>query len=215
MYKVNPNYVLSKNGKRKIFQNEGFEMYCIQIGNIDLPSGQIVACDPFVELVTNPFSKQVTPGKYPVLLNIAHYDNDDERVAYAVIKFNINEVVRWEMATQLGQTLDGLDDDEFVGYGVDSGTGSFMDKQTALSIITYEEENQKDNPDFYIYLELEDRFDENYQDTRSWLVTSIKDKVDNFAIFSTGWGDGVYPSFWGFDENGDPSCLITDFLITE
>ncbi|WP_410610754.1 hypothetical protein [Bacillus sp. SIMBA_154] len=25
----------------------------------------------------------------------------------------------------------------------------------------------------------------------------------------------MYPSFWGLDENGEPACLVTDFLIMD
>ncbi|MFB8735361.1 DUF4241 domain-containing protein [Bacillus sp. SL00103] len=29
------------------------------------------------------------------------------------------------------------------------------------------------------------------------------DEVD-IAMFTTGFGDGLYPSFWGLDVNGEP-----------
>ncbi|WP_411265986.1 DUF4241 domain-containing protein [Bacillus sp. MZGC1] len=29
------------------------------------------------------------------------------------------------------------------------------------------------------------------------------------------FGDGMYPSFWGLDQNGEPACLVTDFLIMD
>ncbi|WP_368736149.1 hypothetical protein [Bacillus safensis] len=25
----------------------------------------------------------------------------------------------------------------------------------------------------------------------------------------------MYPSFWGQDKNGEPACLVTDFLIMD
>ncbi|WP_317615143.1 MULTISPECIES: DUF4241 domain-containing protein [Bacillus] len=37
----------------------------------------------------------------------------------------------------------------------------------------------------------------------------------DIAMFTTGFGDGMYPSFWGLDENGEPACLVTDFLIMD
>ncbi|MEK4184179.1 MULTISPECIES: DUF4241 domain-containing protein [Bacillus] len=56
--------------------------------------------------------------------------------------------------------------------------------------------------------------EKSYEDTRSWLATRFQEKVD-LAIFSTRFGDGVYPTFWGMDENGDETCLVTDFLLTD
>ncbi|KDE29061.1 hypothetical protein BA81_01175 [Bacillus safensis FO-36b] len=32
-------------------------------------------------------------------------------------------------------------------------------------------------------------------------------------MFTTGFGDGMYPSFWGLDGSGEPACLVTDFFI--
>ncbi|QKL22508.1 DUF4241 domain-containing protein [Bacillus altitudinis] len=32
---------------------------------------------------------------------------------------------------------------------------------------------------------------------------------------TTVFGDGMYPSFWGLDENREPTCLVTDFLIMD
>ncbi|MCM2984198.1 DUF4241 domain-containing protein [Bacillus safensis] len=25
----------------------------------------------------------------------------------------------------------------------------------------------------------------------------------------------MYPSFWGLDQNGEPACLVTDFLLVD
>ena len=208
MYKLNKNYLLLNDGERKEMRNEegdNYQLYCLNIGEIDLPTGQIVACDPFIEIERDSFLKEVKPGKYPVLINVADLGNNHERVAYAMIKFSQKEVVTWELAIiheSMIQELDELSDEEFFGYGVDAGTGSFMDKQTALSIIAYEKERQED--DSYFYLDFEDEFSKN-----NWFITSIKGKTDNFAVFTSGWGDGYYPTFWGLDENGEPVCLVT------
>jgi len=35
----------------------------------------------------------------------------------------------------------------------------------------------------------------------------------NVITFSSGWGDGGYASFWGYDALGDLTCLVTDFNL--
>lgn len=50
--------------------------------------------------------------------------------------------------------------------------------------------------------------------TWDWLVTRFRDKVD-IAMYTTRFGDGMYPSIWGLDQNGEPTCLVTDFLIMD
>lgn len=33
----------------------------------------------------------------------------------------------------------------------------------------------------------------------------------DIAVFSSGWGDGFYFGHWGFDAEGCPCALVTDF----
>lgn len=213
VYKINSNFLLFNCGEKRTMPDES-EIFCEKIGEITLQSGQIVACDPFIGMEEEPFTKQVVSGRYPVLLNINRYKNDDERIAFAMIMFNTNKVANWEMALQKGQNINGLKSDEFFGYGVDTGTGSFMDKEAMNTLLAYEEEKQKENPNYYLFDEFDGELDKTYKHTRSWLVTTFKDNA-SIAIFSTGWGDGCYPSFWGLDNNGEIVCLVTDFLITD
>ncbi|WML52274.1 DUF4241 domain-containing protein [Neobacillus sp. PS3-12] len=124
VYKVNPEFLLFNDGEKRRMPEES-EIFCEKIGEIELSSGQIVACDPFIGMEEEPFTKKVTSGKYPVLLNIIRYKNEDERIAFAIIKFNENKVITWEMALQQGQGIDELEDDEFFGYGVDSWNWQF------------------------------------------------------------------------------------------
>ncbi|HIK11257.1 MAG TPA: DUF4241 domain-containing protein [Oscillatoriaceae cyanobacterium M33_DOE_052] len=35
----------------------------------------------------------------------------------------------------------------------------------------------------------------------------------NLIAFSSGLGDGGYPSFWGYGASNQPVCLVTDFGI--
>lgn len=35
----------------------------------------------------------------------------------------------------------------------------------------------------------------------------------NIVVFSSGWGDGDFSSYWGLDENDQICCLVTDFFI--
>jgi hypothetical protein len=55
---------------------------------------------------------------------------------------------------------------------------------------------------------------ETYIDTWCYANYSLNDDC-NVVMFSSGLGDGVYGSFWGFDGTPTPVCLVTDFGITE
>ncbi|MCA1016955.1 DUF4241 domain-containing protein [Bacillus stratosphericus] len=179
-----------------------------------MTSCHIVACDPFVSEGDQSFSRKVHLAKYPILLMVKRLESDDERIAYAMIKFTNEQVVEWELVTRAGQELKHLKEDEFYGYGVNTGMGSFMDAEAALYLQAYEDKRYKEDNDFYLYEEFAEALEQNYKHTWDWLVTRFHDKVD-IAMFTTGFDDGMYSSFWGLDENGDPACLVTDFLIVD
>jgi hypothetical protein len=50
----------------------------------------------------------------------------------------------------------------------------------------------------------------------TWSWASIRpapDREENVVCFSSGWGDGVYPSFLGFTTDGSLAAILTDFLV--
>ncbi|MBH8606729.1 DUF4241 domain-containing protein [Thermoactinomyces sp. CICC 10521] len=181
----------------------------IYAGNISLPSGQIVACDPFVYESTEPFINKVNPGEYPVVLNVVHYlDDDDERIGAAMIRFKESQAVRWEMALKEGQDLSELEEGEAFGYPVDCGVGCFMDDGIYKKYKSILDENPEYD-DFII-----EEMEKNYVDTRDWANLKI-DPLGNIVIFSSGLGDGYYVSYWGYDEKDEICCLVTDFGLYE
>ncbi|MFP3325170.1 DUF4241 domain-containing protein, partial [Planococcus sp. SIMBA_160] len=80
-----------------------------------------------------------------------------------MIKFTNEQAIEWELATRAGQELKHLKEDEFYGYGVNTGMGCFMDAEAALYLQAYEE--------------FEEAFEQNYKHT--WDGSS--------PVFITGW----------------------------
>lgn len=197
---------------------EGYQGYCgeqaarlhlEQVGNVALPTGTIVAADPLVECDRLPFTTTVTPGEYPVTLSLAQIGSE-RRVAYATIQLTHNQAVKWEMALIEGQTISELGADEFFGYGVDSGTGCFMDYATAQFIARSLDEET-------FAAELIEKMSQAPWRSGSQVNLRLPDLADgNLIAFSSGWGDGAYPSYFGFDEAGQVTQLVTDFgLLNE
>lgn len=124
-----------------------------------------------------------------------------------MIKFSDRKPVKWEMALVGEEKLAELEEDDFYGYGVDSGTGGFMDKSLADKVLEL---------DLDIYDEFEKQFDETYVYTYSYAIGNLLGGEQNEVVaFSSGYGDGSYPSYFGFDEAGEPCVLVTDFLVLE
>lgn len=178
------------------------------IGDLVLPTGKIVGCDPLSLVDTVAFEKTVTAGKYPVDIFVLEIDTD-KRVAFAKITFTDEMPDDFEMALIEGEDLAEVEKDEFFGYGIDSGTGAFTDHATAKAL------NDLLGEDEDSYEALENTLDENYVDTYSSANVSIPNSDNNIVAFSSGYGDGAYPSYFGLTKSGDITCLITDFLCID
>ncbi|TKD56799.1 DUF4241 domain-containing protein [Bacillus sp. S2(2019)] len=124
MYNINPKNLLYETRETSI-SSEDDQLFSKQLGYIEITSGQIVACDPFVSEGDQSFTRKVAQGKYPILLLVKRLESGDERIAYAMIKFTNEQAIEWELATRAGQELKHLKEDEFYGYGVNTGDGLF------------------------------------------------------------------------------------------
>jgi hypothetical protein len=209
------------------------------IGRLCVPTGRVVVCDPLTLHKPTPLGKETPTGQFPVRLFIAHYEGGDQRVAAASLDFAMDAPDRWEMAVWPGQDVATLKPDHIFGYGVDSGTGCFMDEAAARRLVVL-----MDKVEDY-FEEILAQMEPTYVHTRSWALMNLgprqpaeekeyfellleqtrphhastvpadpyESKDDdrlNIAVFSSGWGDGFYASYWGW--SGDRlACLMTDF----
>ncbi|MET0348885.1 MAG: DUF4241 domain-containing protein [Rhizobacter sp.] len=173
-------------------------------GQVVLTSGKLVACDPLVSC-DRPFTGTVPVGSFPLQLAIA-VRGDDERIALARIVFAPGPIASWKLAVTEGQDVATLKKGEFFGYGVDSGTGAFMDAD-ALKVFEAERERGGEAFDNRLIAEL----DKTYRHTRSWYLHPTPNGT--VAMFSSGYGDGAYATYRGYDAAGQLVAVITDFGI--
>jgi hypothetical protein len=183
-------------------------------GSLQITSGRIVACDPLVQPERAAFVRTVgSRGAFPV--DVLH---DKGRHALAVLwlreRGDLRAAdLRWEMALLDGESTQTLGDDEFFGYPVDAGVGCFMDADAAAAMAE-RDKREAGNPDFISYYDdvLEPELGSaNMADHYPLGAGS----ANNMLIFSSGWGDGNYPSFWALDAAGEPVALVTDFMTME
>ena len=173
-------------------------------GDIVLTSGKLVACDVIVSC-GGPFTGSVPVGMFPLRFAIATR-GDDERIALARIDFAPGRIARWELAVIEGQDVATLQKGEFFGYGVDSGTGAFMDAE-ALRAFDAERDRAGQAFDDRLFAEM----DKTYRHTRSWLLHPTP--KGTVALFSSGYGDGSYATYKAYDKDGTLVAVITDFGI--
>ena len=136
------------------------EIDTLDIGEVNLPTGEILACDPLVELGEAKTFLQKTPvGKFPVKIAVVLSEDYGNRYACVKVEFNKNKPVAYELAvTGNEKEMDEAGEDEFYGFGVDAGMGCVADKKSQDEYSKYwkklEEEGNADNPYDDIFEEL-------------------------------------------------------------
>jgi nucleoid DNA-binding protein len=198
---IEPSNMLSGIGSSFKVLRDGSraEIHVHQLPDLSLPSGRVVASDLIIG-DSEPFSRTVPSGRCRVAVVLASVDPgnlEHQRVALALLRFTDAPIARWEPAA-VGE--EGQPTSAPFEYGVDSGKGSFCDADT------YER-----------FKEAQDHSDEFTELISSelggnkWL--HIETSRGSAAVFSSGYGDGSYPSFFGLDDKGAPVVLVTDFKI--
>jgi hypothetical protein len=203
-----------KNVARLFTQPTTDEMEPFRLGMLFLSSGNVVACDPLTSPEMKPFAKTVQPGKYAVNL---YSDPGEGGIAYAELKISDEHVVKWEMAVKEGQDITTLKEGEIFGYPVDTGLGSFMGADTAKLIDKHDRELQQKLGDKYV--SYYDDYFEDLMDSEetgdNFIAQPYPELENNFAVFTSGYGDGFYATYVGLDKNDLPVKFITEFVSIE
>lgn len=201
---------------KKLFSKNFVEsplLETFEVGNIHLPSGRLVACDPLITNDMKEFKINFPEGDFPVLV---HKERESNCIAYVEIVFNHSEVTDWKLATTEGQNIEELNKEEVFGYPVESGMGCFMD------VTTQENLNHLENRLFHrkgadfmgIYEEFfhDHFFDENGAIDQLAFLKPDEEKAGNIFAFETGYGEGFYASYIGFNQENQPVKILTEFI---
>jgi Protein of unknown function (DUF4241) len=167
-----------------------------ELGRLRMPTGRLIAADPrAISFDNKPLVATVPPGEYPVTLAVARWEPPPEpgprpgRVAAARLLVRDEPMVAWELALRAGQDPRLLGEEEFYGFGVDSGLACLVDAGAADRLT-------------YIRADLDGGVE----------VTDPGSGANAF-VFASGWGDGAYPVWVGRTAAGEVACFVADMLV--
>ncbi len=216
--------ILSHADYNIIFENQIVEdtpIELLKIGNLKIPSGRIVVCDPLVYSDTPPLSRTVKPGEYPIKIYIAKTKSSGNRYAIAKLEFSEEKAEKWVMALRdIDDITELTDDNDYFGFPVDAGLGGFYDYESGIEYQKFEKDFMNQNPDGNIYDDFfaaefkknaVDQDDPN--DIGDWINFQLPNSELNITMFHSGYGDGLYPAYWGINKNGKIVSLVIDFLV--
>jgi hypothetical protein len=197
-------------------------LWTVACGELFVPSGQLVACDPFVFLKPRDNPHIVVPrGRFPVVVTLADvsaaHDRSHVREAYASIVFSAApEAYRKALPlAKKGEDRPEPEGDNFVGFAVDAGTACFVDDAVVGPCMPdpmtwYEDLFENSRPDCWF-----NRMDDpqHIREGVANIPLPFAKNGENLILFHSGWGDGVYPMVGSFDKAGNLLAAHVDFLV--
>lgn len=207
---INHDVLNITNGNTKIIDTEFGRMQIekIEAGKLKLKTGKIIATDPILMYDDECYSEHVKPGTYVVNIYVGKTDNRKKQTVASELRINDNIPVKWEMALLKGESSKGFSHDEFMGYEVENGLGSFMD-ESVMEIL-----DVMDDVELDLYEKsIKDAVRNNEYSCADILID--KNNGSNIIVFATGWNEGTFPTYYGFDKNNKLARLVTDFMVIE
>lgn len=195
-------------------QAAGYEIQLktVPVGDLELPSGRLVAFDPLVAPETEPFERAVEPGNYPVELVLAEM-RDEDQLAYAVVRFSDSVAMRWKVATIDGEpSVDDWRRPEPGGFPVESAVVCLADERAAGRIIDIV--NHDGDEEFERLMRHALRRGARGRSPYGHAVLELP-VTDSGNLPTFEAEPGLYTSHWGFDSQGELAMFVVDFGVLD
>jgi hypothetical protein len=191
----------------------------VDCGDLVLPQGRLIACDPFSDLegaIDGPHVA-VPPGTYPVRVTLADVSGkrDGSHIREAYVSLLLGGGPEFRRAYEFG-------------FGVDAGTVCFVDGGVVRSAMPPQEPSTKRNAWWTTWQEIMSGWGMR-RDKDSWSARMAdphhigKDVAnvelpraqagENIVLVHSGWGDGVYPVISGYDAAGTLVAVHIDLYV--
>lgn len=184
-------------------QGNIYEFRPKNVGDLALPSGQLVITEPLYFYDQEPIGFKLKAGVYPVVIAEALVYEEgkvvDKRNALAKIIIGSGEAESWEYIWT---------------FGADGGTAGYIDYQVMRQIISEGKQEQFSNEllkELELQYEVPNPFHENHDAYGQYVDLSYG--AGNLIAFSSGWGDGYYNSYIGYDRDGNAVEILTDLSV--
>lgn len=227
-FEANLKYISSTEKDAEVikrqFAKSGTRFY-LTIGKVDCPTGKIVVADPLAYLPTNKYCPvlaiQIPAGEYPVEIAICQGDGLGLRMCTVRLKIKKTKAVSYRLAEPTEESAAFRAKDGIVsGFPVDAGMISLCDEQVAgeyrdFIAAWYKEHPRGNHYDDYFAAQFKESYERlpQYQrdggDFIEWENPKTKNKL---VMVASGFGDGFYQSYWGYDAANTVCELIVPLV---
>lgn len=201
---------------------QGKEVFVLDMGEVNFPTGEILVRDPLVWLHRDekPYLQSVPVGKFRIKTLVAKIEEDHYRYVMSRVKFTEEEPVVYYEALKGDENLDSLEEGSIFGFSVDAGLATIVDVETKNAYCDFEDSWYEENPNKNIYDDFfADIFEKNavenplYQrEGGDWINFRIPNTNLSIPMIQTGFGDGVYPVYFGYDKNKNLCDIVIEYI---
>lgn len=145
---------------------------------------------------------------------------DHYRYALSRVRFNAGNPVVYHMALKGDEDLSQVEEGIIFGFVVDAGLVTLVDVATRDAYCDFEEGWYAENPGTNIYDDFfAHRFLESYQanpefqrELGDWINFEIPGTGLRIPMIQSGYGDGLYPVYFGYDAAGNLCDVVIEFI---
>lgn len=198
------------------------------LGKAHFPTGRVVVADPLAYLPSNKFSPeleiQIPKGAYPVDVSIYQSEDIGSYMCTTRLRVKDTKVVRYVCAASTQESATAANDKEAMsGFPVDAGMMTICDAKVAEEYREFLDQWYRENPGKNHYDDyFADFFAQSYE-----MYPSLQRKGGDFIMWinpihhrnmpmvASGFGDGFYQSYIGYDKNDEICQVIVPMVNPE
>lgn len=202
---------------------DGKKLFLLDMGEVSFPTGNVLVRDPLVYLRRDeePYLQNVPRGTFPIDTLVVEMGENHYRYIATRVRFSDEKALVYRNALKGDEKLENLNKDSFFGFNVDAGLATVVDVETRDRYCDFEEQWKKENPDGNIYDDyFAEEFIESYiknpkfqREAGDWINYTIPGTKLNIPMIQSGFGDGYYPVYFGYDKDGEVCSLIIEYIF--
>lgn len=198
----------------------------LSLGLVSLPTGKVLVRDPMVYLdeEEQPYLQTVPAGEYEVTACVVvPAKGDSARYAAVRVCFSDGEAVRFEEALLGNEDLATFEEGEYFGFHVDAGLACICDEAgrdafNAFGEAWYEAHHDGNLYDDYfarLFAKSYEKAPKYQRPEGDWLGWKAPNTDLHIPMFQSGFGDGTYPVYFGYDKDGEVCQMAIQFIDIE
>lgn len=199
--------------------------YYITVGKADFPTGRIIVADPLAFLPSKHYSPEleitIPKGSYPV--DVAIYRNEDIGIRMCTTRLKVKDTkaIKYVLAKpSKGNAVTNKNNEVLAGFPVDAGMMTICDAKVADEYREfldkwYKENQDKNHYDDYFaafFAQSYEMFPAYQREGGDFITWTNPIHNHNMVMVASGFGDGFYQSYIGYDENNDICEIIVPMI---